>query len=86
MMFSLICVVRFREKITRIQFLNSILYIFVLVMGIFVRLLFGHQLIMSIYGSLAILLAFMAYEHPALYIEGISGCFSERSMVMTFDE
>lgn len=86
MLLPVICLQKNRRKLRKRLRITTEFYIALCELGVISRILFGHHLMMSVFGSLAIFIIFVTYEHPRYFKEGISDCFSEEAMVQTFEE
>ena len=80
LIWGIILLVRFRKRIRRETFLSALAYHLILVIGNTVRILFPQYLVMNVFCLLAILVIFLAFENPDLYITDRGPAFNTRAL------
>ena len=71
--------VRFRRRIRRSTLISALAYHAILIAGSTARILFPQYLVMNVFCMLAILVIFLAFENPDLYITDRGPAFNTRA-------
>ena len=81
-----ILLVRYRRRIRRSALVSGLAYHAILIAGNTARILFPQYLIMNIFCLLAILVIFLAFENPDLYITDRGPAFNTRAFTDWLDD
>ncbi len=64
----------------------AVTYNLVLLVGYFVRNLFPHYLIMNLFSLAAIIIIYLSYENPAIYLAGKTNAFNKKALLLLLEE
>ena len=76
---GIILLIRFRRRIRTSVFISALAYHLILIAGYTARIMFPQYLIMNVFCLLAILVIFLAFENPDLYITDRGPAFNTRA-------
>jgi len=83
---GIILLVRYRKRIRRSTLVSALAYHAILIAGNAARILFPQYLIMNVFCLLAILVIFLAFENPDLYITDRGPAFNTRAFTDWLDD
>lgn len=83
---GIILLVRFRRRIRRSTLISALAYHAILIAGSTARILFPQYLIMNVFCLLAILVIFLSFENPDLYITDRGPAFNTRAFTDWLDD
>ena len=78
--------VRYRKKVRRSVLISAFGYHAILIIGNTIRILFPQYLVMNVFCLLAILVIFLAFENPDLYITDRGPAFNARALTDWLDD
>lgn len=76
---GILLLVRFRRRIRRSTFISALAYHLILIVGNTARIMFPQYLIMNVFCLLAILVIFLSFQNPDLYITDRGPAFNTRA-------
>ena len=76
---GIILLIRFRRRIRRSTFVSALAYHLILIAGNAARIMFPQYLIMNVFCLLAILVIFLSFQNPDLYITDRGPAFNTRA-------
>ncbi|MCR4630728.1 MAG: EAL domain-containing protein [Treponema sp.] len=83
---SVIITIYHRKKLSRKEYINTLLFNILLVIGYIVRILFSNYLIMDIFCLIAIICIYLTFENPDLYLDEKTGLFNSTALNALFAE
>lgn len=83
---SLSCIFFFRKKVRRLYAFTLTLFNLVLVAGYISRFLFPRYLIMNLFTLCAIIIIFLTYENPVMYLANKVNAFNKKALYAVFEE
>lgn len=83
---SIIYVIRYRKNISTGEFIFCLGYNIVLLIGYTLRIVYPRYLIMNFFTLVSIIVIYLAFENPALFIEEKSGAFNRKALMHLFME
>ena len=83
---GIILLVRFRRRIRRSTLISALAYHAILIAGNAARILFPQYLIMNVFCLLAILVIFLSFQNPDLYITDRGPAFNTRAFTDWLDD
>ena len=83
---GIVLLVRFRRRIRRSTLISALAYHAILIVGSTARILFPQYLIMNVFCLLAILVIFLSFENPDLYITDRGPAFNTRAFTDWLDD
>lgn len=85
-LYSIVCALFYIKKVKRHVFLSVIAFNFSLLIGYAVRFAFPTFLIMNLFSLLAIVIIFIAFENPIMYLAGKANAFNKKALYEVFYE
>ena len=83
---SVIITIYHRKKLSRKEYINTLLFNIILVIGYIVRILFSNYLIMDLFCLIAIICIYLTFENPDLYLDEKTGLFNSTALNALFAE
>ena len=83
---GIILLVRFRRRIRRSTLISALAYHAILIAGSTARILFPQYLVMNVFCMLAILVIFLSFQNPDLYITDRGPAFNTRAFTDWLDD
>jgi len=83
---SIIYVIRYRKNISSGEFIFCLGYNLVLLAGYTLRIVYPRYLIMNFFTLVSIIVIYLAFENPALFVEEKSGAFNRKALMHLFME
>ena len=77
---GIILLIRYRRRIRRSAFVSALAYHLILIAGNTARIMFPQYLIMNVFCLLAILVIFLSFQNPDLYITDRGPAFNTRAL------
>ena len=86
LLFSFSCIFHFRKTVSRSFLLAVILFNLSLLTGYIARFAFPKYLIMNLFTLLAIVIIFISFENPAMYLTGKANAFNKKALYAVFSD
>ena len=83
---SIFYVIRYRKNISTGEFIFCLGYNLVLLIGYTLRIVYPRYLIMNFFTLVSIIVIYLAFENPALFVEEKSGAFNRKALMHLFME
>lgn len=83
---SIYYVIRYRKNISTGEFIFCLGYNLVLFIGYTLRIVYPRYLIMNFFTLVSIIVIYLAFENPALFVEEKSGAFNRKALMNLFME
>uniref|UniRef100_UPI00388F5885 hypothetical protein n=1 Tax=Treponema sp. TaxID=166 RepID=UPI00388F5885 len=83
---SLGCILHYRKRISRSFKIPVLAFNLVMIAGYISRFAFPRYLIMNLFTLLAIVIIFISYENPIMYLAGKANAFNKKAMFAVFNE
>ncbi|MCR4735452.1 MAG: EAL domain-containing protein, partial [Treponema sp.] len=76
----------FNKKLTQKAFVSILSFNIVLLIGYIIRIIFPNYLIMNFFTLIAVIIIYLSFENPTLYIEEKSGLFNIKALSCVINE
>lgn len=84
--FSFVCIFLYRKKLDRFFLVSVLAFNLAMVIGYIVRVIMPNFLILNIFTLLAIVIIFISFENPIMYLAGKTNAFNKRGFYTLFSE
>ena len=79
-------VFRHRSQVSRYELVSTVAFNAILLAGIVIRFLFPRYLVMGMFCQLAIIVIFLSFENPQIYLSGRNGVFNTNGLRAVLEE
>ena len=86
LLYSFLCIVLYRKMLSRSVLISVIAFNLALIIGYIARFAFPKYLIMNLFTLLAIVIIFISFENPIMYLADKSNAFNKRGFYALFSE
>ena len=83
---SIFFIIRYHKNISRIEFTFCLTFNIVLFIGYTLRIVYPRYLIMNFFTLVSIIIIYLAFENPAMFIEEKSTIFNRKALLQFFNE
>lgn len=83
---SFFCIIRYRNKLSKRAVLSLTAYNLTLFTGYFLRIFFPTYLIMNLFTLFAIVIIFLSFENPIMFLAGKINAFNKKALYTIFEE
>ena len=83
---SIFFIIRYHKNVSRIEFIFCLIFNIVLFIGYILRIVYPRYLIMNFFTLVSIIIIYLAFENPTMFVEEKSGVFNRRALMNFFTE